>query len=130
MSAFLLFGAFYLVYRTARSNKPFLYAALTGLMLGAALMTEYPTALIVAGIGLYAIYKWRRLALVVDGVPDASPAVSEERKGPRVGSPEAAVQGFLKSAGLASIEQASIVSDPKKGEFYVARIEKPAQTKS
>ncbi len=69
----------------------------------------------------------RRLALVVDGVPDASPAVSEERKGPRVGSPEAAVQGFLKSAGLASIEQASIVSDPKKGEFYVARIEKPGR---
>lgn len=65
LSAFLVFGAFYLVYRTADSNKPFLYAALTGVMLGAALMTEYPTALIVSGIGLYAIYKWRKPTFVL-----------------------------------------------------------------
>src|SRR5687767_13157086 len=45
----------------------------------------------------------RRLALVVAGVPAMSPAVVEERKGPRVGAPEAAVQGFLKAAGLASL---------------------------
>ncbi len=48
----------------------------------------------------------------------------EERKGPRVGAPDAAIQGFLKSAGLASLEQAKIEKDPKKGEFYVALIEK------
>ena len=69
----------------------------------------------------------RRLALVIEGVPAASPAVSEERKGPRVGAPEQAVQGFLKSAGLASLDQATVVSDPKKGDFYVARIEKPGR---
>ena len=51
----------------------------------------------------------------------------EERKGPRVGAPEAAIQGFLKSAGLARIEDAKIVSDGKKGEFYVAHIEKPGR---
>ncbi len=51
----------------------------------------------------------------------------EERKGPRVGAPEGAVQGFLKSAGLASLDEAKIVSDPKKGEFYVAVIERPGR---
>jgi glycyl-tRNA synthetase beta chain len=66
----------------------------------------------------------RRLALVIEGVPTHSPAQSEEKKGPRVGAPDGAVQGFLKSAGLASIDQATIVKDEKKGDFYVARIEK------
>lgn len=82
------------------------------------------------GLGSGAVHSFatpRRLALVVEGLPAASPAVSEERKGPRVGAPEAAVQGFLKSAGLTSLDQAAVVSDPKKGEFYVARIEKPGR---
>src|SRR5690606_10454535 len=48
----------------------------------------------------------------------------EEKKGPRVGSPQQAIDGFLKSAGLNSIAEAKIESDPKKGEFYVAHIEK------
>jgi len=66
----------------------------------------------------------RRLVLVVAGVPEQSPGVSEERKGPRVGAPEQALAGFLKSAGLKSIAEATVVKDPKKGDFYVARIEK------
>ena len=70
----------------------------------------------------------RRLALVVEGVPAKSPDISEERKGPRVNAPEQAIAGFLKSAGLASIGEAQVVADPKKGDFYVARIEKPATT--
>ncbi len=69
----------------------------------------------------------RRLALVLDGVPASSPSLSEERKGPRAGAPEAAVQGFLKAAGLASLDEAQIVSDPKKGDYYVARVEKPGR---
>ena len=69
----------------------------------------------------------RRLALVVAGVPAQSPGVSEERKGPRVGAPEAAVQGFLKAAGLAALTDAEIVSDPKKGDYYVARIDRPGR---
>src|SRR5262249_21749386 len=48
----------------------------------------------------------RRLALMVDDVPERSPELAEERKGPRVTAPEAAIQGFLKSAGLASIKDA------------------------
>ncbi len=66
----------------------------------------------------------RRLALQVVGLPGRQPDVREERKGPRVGAPEAAIQGFLKSAGLASIDEATIEKDPKKGEFYVAVIER------
>ncbi len=69
----------------------------------------------------------RRLALHVAGVPARSPDQKEERKGPRVGAPEKALQGFLRGAGLASIDEAEIVSDPKKGDFYVARIEKPGR---
>jgi glycyl-tRNA synthetase beta chain len=69
----------------------------------------------------------RRLALSVHGLPVATPDIKEERKGPRVGAPDAAVQGFLKSAGLASLDQAKIESDPKKGEFYVAVIDKPGR---
>ena len=70
----------------------------------------------------------RRLALVVDGVPGHSPAISDEKKGPRVGAPDGAIQGFLKSAGLASLSEATIVKDDKKGDFYLARIEKPGRT--
>jgi glycyl-tRNA synthetase beta chain len=68
----------------------------------------------------------RRLTAVVDGLPKRSPDISEEKKGPRVGAPEQAVAGFLKSAGLASIDQAETRED-KKGSFYVALIEKPGR---
>ena len=69
----------------------------------------------------------RRLALVIEKVPTKSPAISEEKKGPRVGAPEQAVQGFLKSAGLAKLEDAEVVKDEKKGDYYIARIEKPGR---
>ncbi|MGU3495788.1 glycine--tRNA ligase subunit beta [Xanthobacteraceae bacterium A53D] len=69
----------------------------------------------------------RRLALAVHGLPGRQADAREERKGPRVGAPEAAIQGFLKSTGLTSIDQAEVVKDAKKGEFYVALIEKPGQ---
>lgn len=68
----------------------------------------------------------RRLTIVVDGVPERSPDISDERKGPRVGAPEQALAGFLKGAGLSSIDQAEIRED-KKGSFYVALIEKPGR---
>src|SRR6185436_13165883 len=48
----------------------------------------------------------RRLALMVDGLPVSRPDVSEERRGPRVGAPHQAIQGFLKGAGFASLAQA------------------------
>ncbi len=69
----------------------------------------------------------RRLTLVIENVPAGSPAISEEKKGPRVGAPEQAVQGFLKSAGLVSLDDATIIKDEKKGDYYVAKIEKPGR---
>ena len=69
----------------------------------------------------------RRLALTVHGVPARQSDLKEERKGPRVGGPEAAIAGFLKATGLASLNQAKIQRDPKKGDFYVALIEKPGR---
>jgi glycyl-tRNA synthetase beta chain len=85
------------------------------------------TALVERGLtyeGAKAFATPRRLALHVAGLPARQPDSREEKKGPRVGAPEAAVQGFLKSAGLTDLSQAKIESDPKKGEFYVAIIEK------
>lgn len=69
----------------------------------------------------------RRLALTVHGIPARQADLKEERKGPRVGGPEPAIQGFLKATGLASIEEATIQRDPKKGDFYVALLEKPGR---
>lgn len=65
----------------------------------------------------------RRLALVVDGLAAARADVSEEKRGPRVGAPDQAVQGFLKSAGLASLDQAE-KRDTGKGEFWFAVVRK------
>ncbi|WP_018697903.1 glycine--tRNA ligase subunit beta [Amorphus coralli] len=69
----------------------------------------------------------RRLCLHVMGVPGRSPEKTEARKGPRVGAPEKALEGFLRSAGLASVDEAEIVSDPKKGDFYQATIVTPGR---
>jgi glycyl-tRNA synthetase beta chain len=68
----------------------------------------------------------RRLALSVHGVPARQTDLREEKKGPRVGAPENAIAGFLKSAGLRSIADARVQSD-KKGDFYVAVIERPGR---
>ncbi len=60
----------------------------------------------------------RRLALVVRGVPAVQPDRKVVVKGPRVGAPDKAIQGFLKARGIVSIEQCRKESDGK-GEFYV-----------
>jgi len=64
----------------------------------------------------------RRLALSVHGLPARQPDRREEKKGPRVGAPEKAIEGFLKGAGLKSISEAKVQPD-KKGDFYVAVVE-------
>ena len=88
-------------------------------------------ALVDAGVtyeGAKAFSTPRRLALHIAGLTAGSKPTREERKGPRVGSPEKALEGFLRGAGLASIDEAQVVSDPKKGDFYVAVIEKPGRS--
>jgi glycyl-tRNA synthetase beta chain len=69
----------------------------------------------------------RRLALTVHGLAARQPDLKEERKGPRVGGPDAAIAGFLKATGLSSLDEAKIQRDPKKGDFYIALIEKPGR---
>jgi len=85
--------------------------------------------LVAAGLlyeGAKAFATPRRLALAVQGVPVRQPDVREEKKGPRVGAPDGAIQGFLRAAGLKSISEAKVQPD-KKGDFYVAVIEKPGR---
>jgi len=81
-----------------------------------------------AGLSIDKTHHWagpRRLGFKAD-LPAKSPDVSDERKGPRVGAPEQALAGFMKAAGLSDISEAEIRED-KKGQFYVAKIEKPGR---
>lgn len=66
----------------------------------------------------------RRLTLHIEGLDAQSAGIREEKKGPRVGAPEKAIEGFLRSAGLKSLDECSQQSDAK-GAFYVVVIEKP-----
>ena len=70
----------------------------------------------------------RRLTLDIRGLTARSKDIHEDRKGPSTKAPEAAIQGFLRSAGLNSISEAHVHSDPKKGDFYVAHISKPGRS--
>jgi glycyl-tRNA synthetase beta chain len=92
-----------------------LKAAVTGGLVEAGLLYE----------GARAYVTPRRLALTVTGVLARSPDTHEDRKGPKVGAPQQAIDGFVRAAGLGSIDEAKIESDPKKGDFYVAHIDKP-----
>ncbi|MCJ8333051.1 MAG: glycine--tRNA ligase subunit beta [Epibacterium sp.] len=67
----------------------------------------------------------RRLTLAIDGLLDHSPTVHEERKGPKVGAPQKAVEGFLRGAGL-TMDQLEERETPK-GNVYFATIEKPGR---
>ncbi|HVV62820.1 MAG TPA: glycine--tRNA ligase subunit beta [Pseudolabrys sp.] len=85
--------------------------------------------LVAAGLvyeGTKAFVTPRRLALSVHGIPAKQPDIKDERKGPKVGAPEQAIAGFLRAAGLASIKDAKVQAD-KKGDFYVAVIDKPGR---
>lgn len=69
----------------------------------------------------------RRLTLDIRGLTARSADIKEEKKGPSTSAPQGAIDGFLRGAGLASIDQAIIKTDPKKGDFYVAYLEKPGR---
>src|SRR6202140_428376 len=90
--------------------------AVTDRLVGAGLVYE----------GAKAFVTPRRLTLSVHGVPARQPDLREEKKGPRVGAPDNAIAGFLKAAGLKSIDEAKVQPD-KKGDFYVAVIERPGR---
>ncbi len=63
----------------------------------------------------------RRLALVVEGLPEKQPDVNDEKKGPKVGAPEQAMQGFMKANGLSDISEAEIRETPKGSFYFVVR---------
>ncbi len=64
----------------------------------------------------------RRLVLAIDGLNVKAQDTREERKGPKVDAPQAAIDGFLRSTGL-TIHQLT-KQDDKKGAFYLAVISK------
>src|SRR6201993_741909 len=66
----------------------------------------------------------RRLALTGHGIPVRQAGLKDERRGPRGGPAGGAIAGFLKATGLSSVSEAKIQRDPKKGDFYVALIER------
>jgi glycyl-tRNA synthetase beta chain len=68
----------------------------------------------------------RRLTVIAGGIPAGQPDRAEERRGPRVGAPGPAIEGFLRSAGIASIEECEI-RDTGRGEFYFAMINRPGR---
>ena len=71
----------------------------------------------------------RRLTVVATGLPGRQPDRREEKKGPRVGAPEKATAGFLKSAGLSSLDECEQRED-KKGAYYVAVIDRKGRDTS
>ncbi|GGD51647.1 glycine--tRNA ligase subunit beta [Erythrobacter arachoides] len=81
-----------------------------------------------AGVAVGNLTVWstpRRLALIARDLPDATNAVSEEAKGPPVGAPDAAVEGFCRKNGL---ERASLETRDVKGRAtYFAVIAKPGR---
>jgi glycyl-tRNA synthetase beta chain len=68
----------------------------------------------------------RRLVVIADGIPARQPDRSEERRGPRVGAPEAAIGGFLRATGLKSLADCEI-RNIKNADFYVAIINQPGR---
>lgn len=67
----------------------------------------------------------RRLTLAVEGLAARSAAVREERKGPRVDAPAAAIEGFVRSTGL-GLDALEIRAD-KKAQVYFAVTVRPGR---
>ena len=70
----------------------------------------------------------RRLALVVEGLPVETEAVSEEKRGPKVGAPDQAIEGFCRGNGVTPDQLEK--RDVKGGEYYFAVVETPGAATS
>jgi glycyl-tRNA synthetase beta chain len=91
-----------------------------------ALLRDKLAAAEIPAASLHGYVTPRRLAVIADGIPGHQPDRSEERRGPRVGSPAQALDGFLRAAGLQSIDECEI-RDTGRGEFYFAVVERPGR---
>lgn len=86
------------------------------------------TALEEAGLapaGIAGFVTPRRLAVIARGLPAESAARKEERRGPRVGAPDKAIEGFLRGAGVT--RDALEERDGKGGRFWFAVIAHPGE---
>lgn len=66
----------------------------------------------------------RRLVLYIRGLTASSKETTIEKKGPRINADQKTIDGFLRSAGLNSITEATICKDVKKGDFYGVSLKK------
>src|ERR1700761_1931849 len=89
----------------------------------AALLRNKLAAAEIPAADLHGYVTPRRLTVIAQGIPAAQPDRSEARRGPRVGAPAGAIEGFVRSAGIASIDECEI-RDTGKGEFYFATIKR------
>src|SRR4051794_19308172 len=89
-----------------------------------ALVRDKLTAAEIAAEDIRGYVTPRRLTVIAADIPERQPDRTEERRGPRLGAPSQALDGFLRAAGLASIDQCE-VRDTGRGEFYFAKIERP-----
>ncbi len=67
----------------------------------------------------------RRLALTVGGLTPESPTLKEERRGPKVGAPDKALEGFMRGAGVTREQLEE--REEKKGSFYFATVTTPGR---
>lgn len=67
----------------------------------------------------------RRLTLALEGLTAESPTLKEERRGPKVGAPDKAIEGFLRGAGVARADL--VEREEKKGAFYFATVVTPGR---
>ena len=90
------------------------------------LLREKLAAAEIAAEELHGYVTPRRLTLIARGIPAGQPDRSEERRGPRVGTPSPAIEGFLRSNGIGSIAECEI-RDTGRGEFYFATVDRPGR---
>ncbi|HZU89461.1 MAG TPA: glycine--tRNA ligase subunit beta [Stellaceae bacterium] len=91
-----------------------------------ALLRDKLAAAEIPAVSLAGYVTPRRLAVAALGIPLRQPDRREERRGPRVGAPQAALDGFLRAAGLAALADCE-VRDTGRGEFYFALIDRPGR---
>ncbi|MBY7649917.1 MAG: glycine--tRNA ligase subunit beta [Candidatus Liberibacter europaeus] len=90
---------------------------ITGLLIESGLMYE----------GMRKYWSPRRLSICINGLTKSAPERIEERLGPRISAEQKAIDGFLRSTGLKTIDECEIKKDPKKGDFYLSIVKKPGR---